>query len=113
MNAYLALSIALQGVMLGIIVMYQSDAFTMSLFFQCVSIYILSWLIGFVTPGASGGLGVREGIFIAITNYLHIDISAEIIIFSVLLVRLINICVDVLLYLGTFGLEKKIKELKL
>ena len=113
MNAYLALSIALQGVMLGIIVMYQSDAFTMSLFFQCVSIYILSWLIGFVTPGASGGLGVREGIFIAITNYLHIDISAEIIIFSVLLVRLINICVDVLLYLGTFGLEKKMKELKL
>jgi len=113
LNIYLALSVALQGIMLGIIAMYQSDSFTAHLFFLCVSIYTLSWLIGFVTPGASGGLGIREGTFIAITAYLEVNISADIIIFSVLLVRLINICIDISIYLSTFMLENKIKELKI
>lgn len=111
MNIYLALSVALQGIMLGMIVMYQSDSFTANLFFLCVSIYTLSWLIGFITPGASGGLGIREGTFIAMTAYLDVNISADIIIFSVLLVRLINICVDIIIYLSTFTLENKIKAL--
>jgi len=111
LNLYLALSIALQGVMLGIIVVYQSDTYTWSLFCLSISIYILSWLIGYVTPGASGGLGVREGAFIAITSYMNFDIHADIVIFAVLLVRLINILVDVLMYFSTFILENKIKEL--
>jgi hypothetical protein len=111
LNLYLAFSIALQGVMLGIIVVYQSDTYTWSLFCLSISIYILSWLIGYVTPGASGGLGVREGSFIAITTYMNFDIQADIVIFSVLLVRLINILVDILMYFSTFALEKKIKEL--
>ncbi len=109
-NIYLALSVALQGTMLGIIIMYQSENFSIHLFFQCMSIYILSWLIGFITPGASGGLGVREGSFIAMATYLHLDISSDMILFSVLLVRLMNICVDVTLYLSTVIVEKKMKE---
>ena len=68
---------------------------------------------GFLTPGASGGLGIREGTFIAIATYLHLNISADIIIFSVLLVRLINVCADVMLYLSTMILEKKMKELEI
>jgi len=111
LNLYLAFSIALQGVMLGIIVVYQSDTYTWSLFCLSISIYILSWLIGYVTPGASGGLGVREGTFIAITTYMNFDIHADIVIFAVLLVRLINILVDILMYFSTFALENKIKKL--
>jgi len=110
---YLALSVTLQGIMMGMIAMYQSENFTANLFFQCISIYTLSWLIGFVTPGASGGLGIREGTFIAISTYLQLNISTDIIIFSVLLVRLINICVDVMLYISTIILEKKMKELEI
>ncbi len=113
MNSYLAISIALQGIMLGIIIMYQHDTFTAHLFFQCISIYTVSWLLGFVTPGASGGIGIREGTFIAMATYLQTDVASEIIIFSVLLVRLINICVDVIMYLSTYALEKKIKGLKI
>lgn len=113
LNMQFAVSIAFQGLMLGTIVLYQSDTHSLELFFQCVSIYTISWLIGFVTPGASGGLGIREGVFIAIATYLHIDIAEEIIIFSVLLVRLINICVDVIMYLSAMTLEKKMKELQL
>lgn len=113
LNLQFAISIALQGIMLGIIIFYQSDTFSMSLFYQCVAIYTVSWLIGFVTPGASGGIGIREGIFIAIASYLHINIAEDIIIFSILLVRLINICVDVIMYLSTIVLEYKMKELEL
>ncbi len=111
MNIYLAVSIAFQGILLGVIIMYQHKEITADLFFLCVSIYTVSWLIGFITPGASGGLGVREGIFIAIANYLSINISADIIIFSVLLVRLINITVDIAIYLSTFIFGKKIEAL--
>lgn len=111
LNLYLALSIALQGVMLGIIVVYQSDTYSWSLFCLSTSIYILSWLLGYVTPGASGGLGVREGAFIAITNYIHFDIHTDIVIFAVLLVRLVNILVDVLIYFSTYMLENRIKML--
>ncbi len=109
MNLLLSVSVALQGVMLGMIVMVQTDHFTAGLFFECVSIYIVSWLIGFITPGASGGLGIREGTFIAIAAFMHLDIAAEIIIFSVLLVRFINIIIDIAMYLSTFVLKNNIK----
>ena len=113
MNLLLSVSVALQGVMLGMIVMVQSDHFTTGLFFECVSIYIVSWLIGFITPGASGGLGIREGTFIAIAAFMHLDIAAEIIIFSVLLVRFINIIIDIAMYLSTFVLKNNIKGLEI
>jgi hypothetical protein len=108
MNILLILSVSLQGIMLASIVEYQQVSFELELFLQCTSIYIISWLIGFVTPGASGGLGVREGTFVAIVHFLHLPIASEIIIFSVLLVRLVNILTDILLYLSTFMLKSKI-----
>ena len=113
MNILLAISVSLQGIMLGMIILYQSDAMSINVFFECISIYIISWLIGFITPGASGGLGVREGTFITIASFLHLNISSEIIIFSVLLIRVINIFIDIILYLSTFIWENKIKELKI
>lgn len=112
MNVLLTVSISIQGIMLAIIIMQQSETFSISQFYLIASIYIISWLIGFVTPGASGGLGVREGTFIAISSYLHIGIPSDIIVFSVLLVRLVNIFTDILTYLSTFALTNKIKHLK-
>jgi len=113
MNLFLSLSVALQGAMLGMIVMAQTDHFTAGLFFECVSIYIVSWLIGFITPGASGGLGIREGAFIAIAAFVHLNIASEIIIFSVLLVRFINIIIDIAMYLSTFVLKNNIEGLEI
>jgi len=109
-NILLSLSVALQGAMLAMIVLYQNDSFDSGLFFQCLSIYTISWLIGFITPGASGGLGIREGTFVAITTFLELNIASDIIIFSVLLVRLINILIDIILFLSTFLLTTKIAK---
>lgn len=110
LSLYHTLSIILQGFMLGIIVSDQMEIFSLGLFFQIMSIYILSWLIGFVTPGASGGLGVREGAFIAIASFMQLNIDENIILFSVLLVRLLNILVDVLLFLSTLALKTKAQK---
>ena len=112
MNALLSLSVTLQGLMLGIIILIQSDHLSIGVFFECTSIYILSWLIGFITPGASGGLGIREGTFITITAFLHLSIASDVIVFSVLLVRFINILVDIGIYLSTLVLKNNIKGLE-
>jgi len=108
MNLLLILSVSVQGIMLASIILYQQESFSLGIFLQSTSIYIISWLIGFITPGASGGLGVREGTFVAIVHFLHLPIASEIIVFSVLLVRLVNILTDILLYLSTFMLKSKI-----
>ena len=109
MNLLLVVSVTMQGMMLGTIMLYQSTDMSVAQFYLFVSIYIVSWLIGFITPGASGGLGVREGTFIAISTFLHIDLATEVIVFSVLMVRLINIVIDILMYLSTYVFENKMK----
>jgi len=110
MNLLLTVSVAMQGLILGLVMWHQSESMSMGLFSQLVSIYIISWLVGFITPGASGGLGIREGTFVAISAFLHVDVTEDIIIFSVLMVRLINIMIDLIMYLSTYALEQRIKE---
>ncbi len=112
LSAIFAFSIALQGVLLAWIVQLQLGELNLSLFFEVAAVYILSWLVGFITPGASGGLGVREGAFIAISNFLQLSISQDITLFSILFVRFINIVVDLLLYLSTLFIQKRMESLK-
>jgi len=102
MSGVLTLSIALQGIMMGIIIVAQLEGGSMRLFFEIVGIYIFSWLVGFVTPGASGGIGVREGAFITMAQFLQLDISSEIILFSVLFIRLVNVATDLSAYGSTY-----------
>jgi hypothetical protein len=104
--AILTFSISLQGVMLSLIIYSQINTLSLEQFFKIASIYIISWLIGFVTPGASGGLGVREGAFLAISNFVNLNISSEVILFSILLIRLVNIIVDILMFISTFLINK-------
>ena len=65
-------------------------------------VYIFSTLIGFLTPGASGGLGVREGIFIALIAYTNINITNEIAVFTILIIRFMNIITDLLANIFTY-----------
>jgi glycosyltransferase 2 family protein len=64
-------------------------------FALAISIFSISWLVGFVTPGAPGGIGVRESlIIIMLTNY--IDQPSSILI--ALLMRGVTIIGDILFY---------------
>lgn len=39
-------------------------------FMQCIALYSIAWIAGFVIPGAPGGIGVRESMFIMLSNNL-------------------------------------------
>jgi len=111
-NLILSFSVALQGIMLGMIIAAQIDGMSVQVFCESVSIYIVSWLVGFITPGASGGLGIRESTFITIATFLYLSITSQIIVFSVLLIRLVNIIIDIIMYLSTLLIKSDIKGLK-
>jgi len=58
--------------------------------------YIISWIVGFIIPGAPGGLGIRESILIVMLDQLY---GGEKIVLAVILQRLISIFGDVFAFL--------------
>ena len=54
-------------------------------YLQCVYLYSISWIAGFVIPGAPGGIGVRESVFVYISDNV---ISQPEAIFVILILRL-------------------------
>ena len=69
--------------------------------FQMLSIFSVSWLAGFLTPGAPAGIGVREAVMIALMEGI-IGKSNSVIIS--ILFRLVTIAGDVILFFMPFFL---------
>ena len=61
--------------------------------------YVLSWLIGYITPGAPGGIGVRELVLVAILTETGTAVESTIVQAAVT-TRLITIVGDLLAFLG-------------
>ena len=61
--------------------------------------YVLSWLIGYITPGSPGGLGVREIVLLGMLS--QSAILEDSITFSLIVMRAANIVGDVLAYIFT------------
>lgn len=71
-----------------------------NLILPVIGMYTLSWIVGFLTPGAPAGLGIRE----AIMSTLLIGIvEAELVITAVLLYRIATIMGDVVAFLMVGG----------
>lgn len=68
-----------------------------------VGAYLLSLIIGMITPGASGGIGVREAVMIFITQNRY---SAELIASVMVALRVISILADIVAYLIVVVLKK-------
>lgn len=62
--------------------------------------YILSWAIGYILPGASAGIGVRESTFIIILASLNTQLETEedILLLVAFATRLVNTAGDFLIY---------------
>lgn len=60
-----------------------------------IGVFILGWFVGFITPGAPGGIGIREAVLIA---YISKLIPSEYILEAVLIHRMISVISDVILY---------------
>jgi len=65
----------------------------MDLFMNICGAYTLSWLIGFITPGAPAGIGIKEAVMLAVTNGL---LSQNVIVLSLLVLRILTIFGDIL-----------------
>jgi uncharacterized membrane protein YbhN (UPF0104 family) len=78
-------------------VIFQTILFAISgeLVFLVVPVAILAWLIGFVTPGAPGGMGVREAVLVAL---LSKAIGNEDVLIAALLFRVVTTVGDLALY---------------
>jgi len=65
-------------------------------FLMITAIYTFAWLVGFVTPGAPGGIGVRESIFVVFSNGL-LSMSDALVLSMVL--RISNIIGEIILFI--------------
>lgn len=76
-------------------------------YLQCLSGFSLSFLIGFIIPGAPGGIGIREYSFVLLFSPFLGEIYALKIILTF---RIITVLSDILLFLIGKVLSKKIKN---
>jgi glycosyltransferase 2 family protein len=76
---------------------------------KIISVFALSIVAGFLTPGAPGGLGVREAIIVGfMTQYIGESQS----IFIALLFRIVTFSGDYLFFLSSFLTSRKTSENK-
>ena len=64
-----------------------------------VAAYALSWAVGFLTPGAPAGLGVREAVLVTGLDNILGSSTALI---AALALRLVTVCGDLLFFTGSF-----------
>ena len=77
-----------------------------------IGVYVLSWLVGFMTPGAPGGLGVREAVMIMILgnviniigdgNIIENGLNEGIILSVAVIHRVLTMLGDVFAYFAVF-----------
>ena len=78
-------------------------------YFLITAVYSFAWLVGFITPGSPGGIGVRESIFIILSNGV-LSRSDAIILATIL--RLISLAGELFLFvISTIILKKYQKKL--
>jgi len=71
-----------------------------------IGLYCFSWIIGFITPGAPAGLGIRE---VVMSAMLFGAVEKELVISAVVLYRIVTIFGDFIGFIIAF-LLKRIKE---
>lgn len=98
------ISFILNGVMFILVLYSLGGVLSVSLLLPVIGMYTLSWLIGFITPGAPAGLGIREAIMSAL---LFDIVAAEFVISAVVLYRIITILGDVVSFLIVFQLSRQ------
>jgi uncharacterized membrane protein YbhN (UPF0104 family) len=70
----------------------------------CIGLYALSWLFGFIVPGAPGGMGVRESVFVILSIGILSQAQALLV---ALVLRLVNTFGEFISYVFSIYLLKK------
>lgn len=110
-NIFVILVLFLANFMLMGITFYLTFRFVCNIevnlgMFSIIGIFLCSWLIGFVMPGASGGIGVREFVLLLLLSPFY---SKDSIVMVIVIHRIITILGDLLAYVLII-LMNKIKK---
>lgn len=65
---------------------------------------IVAWLVGYLTPGAPGGIGTREATLIALLSFLN---QEDTVLIATAMFRVVTTLGDVLLFLGSWLKEPR------
>ncbi|MCH4209381.1 hypothetical protein [Bifidobacterium sp.] len=71
--------------------------------FTLISAYTLSWLIGFITPGAPAGIGIKEAVMIAV---VPASVSSPAIAVAMVAIRVIATIADILAFFISIAYER-------
>jgi hypothetical protein len=89
---------------IGMIRTLTGGTLEMDLYLKLAGAYILSFVIGFITPGASGGLGIREAAMLVLSGGLA---GEDVIVLASIVMRIVGVLGDIFAYfavqLGRFG----------
>lgn len=90
---YSVLSMITTAIYMIVLLMLEENLYTIDIWFVMIGAILASWILGFVTPGAPGGLGVREAVLIMLLGGV---ISEDAIILGVIVNRIISTLGDLL-----------------
>lgn len=76
-----------------LIIRLTPETLSVNAIIRILGAYILAWLIGFITPGSPGGIGVREAAMMIVCPK---SIDSDILILFVLILRVLSVFSDVL-----------------
>lgn len=105
-----AAALWLLGFIMAALYGYMGGELTLSKANLIISGYVIAWVLGFVTPGASGGIGVRELVIVLLLSSV---IGEELVLTLSVVHRLITIAGDflsyfiVLIFNGKYGRKGK------
>ncbi len=85
------------SILVGVYYFLLDVPFTFSMFVQSVFASSLAWLLGFIVPGAPGGVGIREAILVLLLPSIMI-VSKELVLAGALIYRVVTISGEGLTY---------------
>ena len=99
-------TLTLLGAVMLMLVWYAKGSMTFDMAGTVISTYIVAWVLGFIVPGASGGIGIRE---MALLLLLGPPLGKSLVLSLAVIHRLITIIGDFLGYLIVILRERKSK----
>lgn len=98
MLAFIMISQIVNGVLFVWLMRELAPELPREFYSNIAGVYCFAWLVGFVTPGAPGGMGIREAL---LSVLLANVVRPETITASVVLNRIVTICGDVIAYFAS------------
>lgn len=100
---YILVSLYTTGIYMIVLYVILGETFKVEQLFYVGGAVLASWMIGFITPGAPGGMGVRETALIMMLGGI---IEQQVILLSVIANRVVSIFGDILAFIVIKGIIK-------